>query len=856
MSLHQQKIGFWMILLCFMTSTLHAEIVISDVVGSGDQPCLGSFHLTVNGNAGPFDFEVEKGGVIFDAGSDLNEINQTFYGLCSGFYSVMIENSKGCINYYYVDIRHCRFDFDFNINPPLACNSNDGRINVGSGPNGPTPIGGAISPYHIEWSNGEVFEGALSLTGISSIGFGTYTVTVTDSNGCMDVGICEVISESSLHASIFDDPGDIIPNCDGFNNGSAEVHVSDGNGQQNDYVYFWDNGETQAVAKYLPPGMNCVTVTDNYSLCQATACVFIPTIQPNPIAFEPSFSIVPVCYNDEIPNGQLNYHPLGGTPPFEWEWNAPEGFVGYLGSGSQNYLQEGVYKVTITDHCGEVFEGVYEIVTTYVNINASIHHECDGLNNGAILLDPGATPTNFGEFTFEWDAVVAETNAVTDLNTGRYYVTVTDINGCQREEEFSVRGASKTWAVKEGEYSGEYDEENLILYADACILKQFCGLQEIENSETSTTPLGGYEDQSGCWTQMYCDYNEAELYAVSGVTTSYHDIQLLGETCVKVSICEFWPAVDAQLYNGEYYTVVVEKEEILTDDPFFILTEDEVNGGCTRSTFCFGELQEFEESIPCTSAEVDNDPDGENTVLDIGECDNQNEAYEQFYDNECDVALYCTVGGITERVGWIDGPEVQPCRWEKLDAEGEVYTHSIRSFCNCGPEPINDLNAVAVGKKTYFEEGAVWNSYYGPIIISEDNIPSCGELLHQQLCITARPNGDQSRNEIIENEIDNQNLLKLEGESKIELKVETFQIAPNPFTDNFTIYTDNIKETFQGEVMLINFLGQVVYQKQMTFDKDSSITYVNGFENLIPGIYNLVVMKNKEMVMYEFLVKS
>ncbi len=101
-----------------------------------------------------------------------------------------------------------------------------------------------------------------------------------------------------------------------------------------------------------------------------------------------------------------------------------------------------------------------------------------------------------------------------------------------------------------------------------------------------------------------------------------------------------------------------------------------------------------------------------------------------------------------------------------------------------------------------------------------------------------------------------QNLLKLDGKSKIELKIETFQIAPNPFTDNFTIYTDNIKETFQGEVMLINFLGQVVYQKQMTFDKDSSITYVNGFENLIPGIYNLIVKKDNEVMMYEFLVKS
>ena len=105
----------------------------------------------------------------------------------------------------------------------------------------------------------------------------------------------------------------------------------------------------------------------------------------------------------------------------------------------------------------------------------------------------------------------------------------------------------------------------------------------------------------------------------------------------------------------------------------------------------------------------------------------------------------------------------------------------------------------------------------------------------------------------------NSNSLKLED--KLNKKItkndkETFQVIPNPFNNHFIIKGDFVKETFQGEVMLINFLGQVVYQKQMTCDKDSSITYVNGFENLIPGVYNLVVMKNNEVIMYEFLVKS
>ncbi len=882
MSLHQQKIGFWMILLCFMTSTLHAEIVISDVVGSSDG-CNGSFHLLVNGNAGPFTIEVESGGVLYPLPSGtpqpVTEFDGVISDLCEGFYSVMVENSKGCINYYYVDVEHCDFEFEFNIRNPTTCGSENGRINVGSGSNGPTILEGATTPLHIEWSNGVVHEGASGLTGISNLGPGEYSVTVTDATGCSDIGTISLYAEDGIELEIFYLAG----SCEGDNNGIAEV-IASSSGSPLDFTYNWTNSETGAIAESLWPGWSCVTVTDNVSDCEAVACIEIETIQPNPEPFAPSFTEVPYCYSDENPLGELIYHPQGGTPPFEWEWewNSP-GIVGYLGSGSQNYLPEGIYNVTITDHCGEVFEDSYKIIKTNLDLNATVVNECSSddpdENTGSITLNPDAIPTNFGPFTYEWywpwqgshpyEFPTDNSNELTGLfnDTGpNWWVTVTDGIGCTRVQNFDINVDDVEWYVKKGHYDGTWVAPigggNIgILYADACQLRQFCGSNEVEGGETSSTPLGIYRDQSGCWSSVNCEFNGEELYPIFGTSSNSESVSFDGVTCLKVQICDFFTDVDLQFKPEDVaqefpYEVIFRERNEIPGEPFYIYSEDEENPGeCTRTTFCFGEVV-GEEDVSCGQVSVDLDEEEQDTDNTLGECNNLNEAYEHLYDGGCDVAYYCMVGDETIQVGWLDGPEVQPCRWEKLDAEGEVYTHSIRSFCNCGPEPINDLNAVAVGKKTIFEEGAVWNSYYGPIIISEDNIPSCGELLHQQLCISARPNGNQSRNEIIENEIDNQNVLKLDGKSKIELKIETFRIAPNPFQDNFTIYADNIKETFQGEVMLINFLGQVVYEKRMTFDKDSSITYVNGFENLIPGIYNLVVMKNNEMVMYEFLVKS
>ncbi len=860
MRLHQKRIGIWMILFCLMSTFLHAGIVISDVVGSSDAPCEGSFHLLIEGTAGPFDIEIETGGSIVTSHDDVENFDEAIPGLCSGFYSVMVENTFGCINYYYVDIRHCDFQFEFNIQQPEGCNSNDGYINVGSGPNGSTTIGGATLPLHIEWSTGVIYNNASGLQGISNVGPGSYFVTVTDSGGCTDIGSISLYADSEIELEIFNLAG----SCSGDNNGISEVIAFSPNGQTTNFTYNWTNGETEAIAKSLWPGWSCVTVTDNFSNCEAIACVEIKTIQPNSIPFEPSYTAIPYCYSDELENGQLVYHPQGGTPPFNFEWDSPL----IHGGGSKSYLPAGTYAVTITDHCGETFESNYEIIKTHLNLNAVIFEDCGDAtqdDTGAIILDPGATPTNFEPFTYNWDQTwdndigfdpPFDTNEITGLRHWGYLVTVTDAIGCVREETFHVPWGETEWHVKEGVYDGIWDSETGILYADACELRQYCGLNEVEDSETSTTPLGGYQDENGCYISMHCEFNNEQLYPIYGSYESDEQIILNGDNCIKTTHCLFLPDVDLQERDGIHYRVVIKESQTITDDAFYILSEDETTGDCTRSTFCFGELK-GEESISCTEVPIDNDPDEEiedTNSPTLQDCDNPNEAYEYVYDEGCDIAYYCLVDGVTERVAWIDGPEVQPCRWMKIGSDGKPYTYNIRAFCDCHWEYINEreINGQQIMQSaTVFlsDVGIVWNGVH----LYKDNtaIPTCGELMYE--C-----QSDGFQRQEIQTDVADSDSQRFEGTSKHQnekIYVENFKIAPNPFTDNFTIYANNINETFQGEVNLINFLGQTVYQKKTTFDKDNSITYIGGFDHLLPGIYSLTVQRDNEIVMYEILVK-
>ncbi len=180
-----------------------------------------------------------------------------------------------------------------------------------------------------EWSTG-------STTSQITVFFGgTYSVTVTNPNGCTDFD----------QVNYFFDQVAVTPSqanlaCHGDSNGVALVFPALG---QLPFSYEWSDGDTLYTNNQLPAGNYHVTVTD------ALGC----TITQEFTLAEPSEVEVNVIINVDNPNtsdpdGAILLQTSGGTPPYVFDWE----IFGETNDPLLMGLENGIYNITITDDNG------------------------------------------------------------------------------------------------------------------------------------------------------------------------------------------------------------------------------------------------------------------------------------------------------------------------------------------------------------------------------------------------------------------------------------------------------------------------------------------------------------------------
>ncbi|MEQ8706942.1 MAG: GEVED domain-containing protein, partial [Phaeodactylibacter sp.] len=258
--------------------------------------------------------------------------------------------------------------------------------------------------YMYQWSTGAT-SAQITVTPVETT---TYTLTVTDANGCADVATATV--------TVNDPPSLTVNGTDatcGATNGSAEAAAS-GNAPFN---YEWSTGATTALIEDLSAGTYTVTVTDANG-CQNEGSVTINNIGG------PSLSISATdadCFG--APTGSVSLTVDGGTAPFTYEWS---------NSASTKDLTDvpaGNYSVTVTDANGcEATEAatVAEPADLVLGITGE-DVDCFGANTGSanLTVSGGTMP-----YTYDWSNG-ASTQNIDNLVAGTYTVTVTDANGCE-----------------------------------------------------------------------------------------------------------------------------------------------------------------------------------------------------------------------------------------------------------------------------------------------------------------------------------------------------------------------------------------------------------------------------------------
>ncbi len=236
---------------------------------------------------------------------------------------------------------------------------------------------------------------------------GTYSVTVTDANGCEGETSFTVTEETPPSPTITGD--DMI--CPG-----QTTTLDAGAGYT---MYVWSGGGSSQTNDYNAPGTYSVTVTDANGCEGETSITVTENTPPQPNI-----------------TGVLSVCPVGNT---NTTLDAGAGFVTYSWSGggmsqTETFTGPGSYTVTVTDAegCeGEQTVTVDEFPTT------------DPVITGDMTLCPGQdTPLDAGGGfnSYSW-STGDMTQQTTAPGVGTYTVTVTDGNGCETEGSFTTTPA-------------------------------------------------------------------------------------------------------------------------------------------------------------------------------------------------------------------------------------------------------------------------------------------------------------------------------------------------------------------------------------------------------------------------------
>jgi len=396
---------------CYSTFPAGPQIDVQyDVISaSGSSATDGSITLEVTGGLGSYTYNWSNGATTAQ-----------LQNLAPGEYCVTVCDALCCA--LEVCIRVCSTISIPNTDSggPTTCNGSDGQVYFRfGGPSGGTP------PYTYLWNTGAT---TLSLFNIPS---GTYSLTVTDANGCTATAVYILAEPTGAPDFMLES----LPLCQGAAGTTIFASATAGG----PYNFVWSNGYT-TTNDYLSEltgagaGNYCVTVSDtgNPEVCQLVRCIDIIPIVPDPPLTIQKETITESCF--ESASGTITLEISGGILPYSIQW-ANNISVSTI----VNNLAPGTYCYTVTDYCGATASNCAEVVanesTAFDVLLMEIQQiSTPGGNSGTISL----TPTVAGNFAFQWSNG-STTSTIKNLGAGNYQVTVTNLaTGCSIIRSYSI----------------------------------------------------------------------------------------------------------------------------------------------------------------------------------------------------------------------------------------------------------------------------------------------------------------------------------------------------------------------------------------------------------------------------------
>lgn len=337
-------------------------------------------------------------------------------GLESGNYNLTISDALGCEETLNVTLTEPTALVVQGNPQDVSCYEySDGAVQL--------IVNGGIADYNYVWSNGTIEQHATSLSS------GTYSVSVTDANGCLTVESFEIETPEALRINF--DATDI--DCHGEATGIATSEVSGGSPG---YNYLWNNGLTNPTIGNVLSGMYTLQITDQHG-CIEIDSVYID--QPDaPLHADIAVEDIS-CFEGR--DGLISAATTGGTPPYSYSLDN----LNYNGSPHQIGLMSGTYNLFIQDANGCMFIETDIPIVEPDELMVDLGPDQTIIYGETITMDPEITGSST-PVLFDWwpqdlnilSCIDCLTPVVTTDHQISLQLEVTDENGCLGEDIITI----------------------------------------------------------------------------------------------------------------------------------------------------------------------------------------------------------------------------------------------------------------------------------------------------------------------------------------------------------------------------------------------------------------------------------